>query len=67
MTEALLAIDGLTRASAAWLASDAVTLAVPAGETARHHRPERCRQDNADRRTRRRDKARRRPHPFCRP
>ena len=60
-------IEGLTKRFGGVVASDDVALDVPRGRAARHHRPERRRQDHADRPARRRDRARRRPHPFRRP
>ena len=59
-------IDGLTKRFGGVVASDDIALDVPRGRAARHHRPERRRQDHADRPAHRRDRARRRPHPLRR-
>ena len=60
VAEALLRIEGLTKRFGGVVASDGDHARRPGGRTARHHRPERRRQDHADRPIVRRD---RRPMP----
>ena len=67
VADALLSVDGLTKRFGGVLASDDVMLDVAPRRIARHHRPERRRQDHADRPAYRRDRARCRPHRFRRP
>ena len=59
-------IDGLTKRFGGVVASDDITLDVSVGRAARRHRPERRRQDHADRPAHRRNRAQCRPHPFRR-
>ena len=67
MPEALLEIDGLTKRFGGVVASDEISLERAAGRAARDHRPERRRQDHADRPARGRARARCRAHPLRRP
>ena len=64
MAEALLEIDALTKRFGGVVASDGDFARASARRTACADRPERRRQDHADRAIDRRDRARQRPHPL---